>query len=38
MTYTFYQKTGRFVGGSGVYTIDTFGYSGQGEGYLNPDK
>ncbi len=38
MTYTYYQKTGRFVGGSGDYKIDTHGYSGQGKGYLNPDE
>jgi hypothetical protein len=37
LTYTFYQKTGRFVGGSGAYAIDTHAYSGQGKGYLNPD-
>jgi len=37
MTYTYYQKTGRFVGGSGLYRIDTHGYSGAKEGYLNPD-
>lgn len=37
MTYTYYQKTGRLVGGSGDFKIDTHGYSGQGEGYLNPD-
>ena len=37
MTYYFYQNTGRFHGGSGDYTIDTHGYSGQGAGYLNPD-
>ena len=30
MTYTYYQKTGRFVGGSGEFRIDTHGYSGQG--------
>jgi len=38
MTYTYYQKTGRFVGGSGAFAIDTHGYSGQGKGYLNPDE
>lgn len=38
MTYVYYQKTGRFVGGSGEYKIDTHGYSGQGKGYLNPDE
>lgn len=36
MTYTFYQRTGRFRGGSGAYAIDTHAYSGQGAGYLNP--
>lgn len=29
MTYTYYQKTGRFVGGTGDFHIDTLGYSGQ---------
>jgi hypothetical protein len=38
MTYTYYQKTGRFVGGSGNFSIDTHGYSGTGKGYLNPDE
>ncbi len=38
MTYVYYQKTGRFVGGTGEYQIDTLGYSGQGKGYLNPDE
>ena len=37
MTYTYYQNTGRFIGGSGDYKIDTHGYSGQGKGYMNPD-
>jgi hypothetical protein len=37
MVYTYYQRTGRLVGGSGDYRIDTKGYSGQGKGYLNPD-
>lgn len=37
MTYTFYQNSGRLVGGQGEYAINTKGYSGQGEGYLNPD-
>ncbi len=36
MTYTFYQNTGRFRGGSGAYAINTLAYSGQGAGYLNP--
>lgn len=36
MTYTFYQNTGRFRGGSGEYAINTLAYSGQGSGYLNP--
>ncbi len=38
MTYTFYQDSGRFVGGSGKYHIETMTYSGHDEGYLNPDK
>lgn len=38
MTFTYYQKTGKLVGGSGNYAVNTHGYSGQGEGYLNPDK
>jgi hypothetical protein len=38
MTYVYYQKSGRLVGGSGEYKIDAFGYSGQGKGYLNPDE
>lgn len=38
MSYTYYQKTGRFVGGSGEYKIDTKAYSGKGKGYLNPDE
>lgn len=38
MTYHYYQNTGRFVGGSGEYAINTHGYSGQGEGYNNPAK
>lgn len=37
MTYKFYQNTGRFIGGSGDSYIDTKGYSGRGNGYLNPD-
>ena len=37
MTYYFYQDTGRLHGGEGEYSIDTLGYSGQKEGYLNPD-
>jgi len=37
MTYYYYQNTGRLIGGSGDYAINTHGYSGQGEGYLNPD-
>ena len=35
-TYTFYQNTGHFIGGSGEWHIDTHGYSGKGEGLLNP--
>lgn len=38
MTYTFYQNTGRFIGGSGDFYIDTHGYSGRDKGYLNPDE
>lgn len=38
MKFTFYQDTGRLVGGSGDYHIETYGYSGHDEGYLNPDK
>lgn len=38
MTYTFYQDTGRFKGGSGKWAIDTKTYSGTGSGYLNPKK
>jgi hypothetical protein len=30
MTYRYYQNTGRFIGGSGAYAINTHGYSGQG--------
>ena len=37
MTFYYYQKTGKLVGGSGNSTINTHGYSGQGAGYLNPD-
>ena len=37
MTYTYYQKSGKFVGGSGDFKIDTHGYSGQGKGYNNPE-
>jgi hypothetical protein len=38
MTYHYYQNTGRFVGGSGNYAVNTHAYSGQGEGYNNPAK
>lgn len=38
MTYTFYQNTGRFIGGFGDSYIDTYGYSGHDKGYLNPDE
>ena len=38
MTYTYYQNTGHFIGGSGSWHIDTHGYSGQGAGYMNPAK
>ena len=37
MVYRFYQNTGKFVGGEGLYQINTHGYSGNGKGYLNPD-
>ena len=37
MTYYYYQNTGRFKGGEGDYAINTMGYSGIGDGYLNPD-
>jgi hypothetical protein len=37
MTWYYFQNTGKFYGGSGDFKIDTYGYSGQGEGYLNPD-
>ena len=36
-TYTFYQNTGHFIGGSGSWAVNTHGYSGAGDGYLNPD-
>lgn len=36
MQYTFYQNTGRFVGGSGEWRIDTRGYSGNHKGRNNP--
>ncbi|KAL4493589.1 hypothetical protein ABPG72_004082 [Tetrahymena utriculariae] len=38
LSYTFYQDTGRFTGGTGKWAIETRTYSGQGEGYLNPAK
>ena len=34
--YTFYQSTGHFIGGTGEWHIDTFGYSGKGKGRNNP--
>lgn len=37
MTYYYYQNTGRFKGGSGDFSINVLGYSGQGAGYNNPD-
>ena len=37
-TYTYYQNTGHFIGGSGEWHIDTHGYSGQGSGYMNPKE
>lgn len=36
-TYHFFQNTGRFLGGSGNYKINTKTYAGTGKGYLNPD-
>ena len=36
-TYTFYQNTGHFIGGSEEWAVNTYGYSGTDEGYLNPD-
>ena len=36
--YTYYQNTGHFVGGSGNWAINTYAYSGQGDGYMNPAK
>jgi hypothetical protein len=38
MTYHYYQNTGRFVGGSGDYAVNTHGYSGSGDGLNNPAK
>jgi hypothetical protein len=35
--YTFYQDTGRFIGGSGDAYVDTFGYSGKDDGRNNPE-
>ena len=35
-TYTYYQNTGHFIGGTGEWHIDTHGYSGAGEGLMNP--
>jgi hypothetical protein len=34
MTYTFFQKTGKFIGGSGEYRIESYAYSGLGK-YVN---
>jgi hypothetical protein len=36
LSYTYYQSTGKFVGGSGQWKIDTKGYSGNGKGRNNP--
>ena len=36
--YTYYQDTGRFVGGSGEWAIDTHGYSGSPAGRNDPTK
>jgi hypothetical protein len=38
MTYHYYQNTGRFVGGSGEYAVNTHAYSGSGDGLNNPAK
>jgi hypothetical protein len=38
MSFTYYQRTGRLVGGTGEFHIDTHGYSGQDKGYLNPEE
>ena len=35
-TYTYYQNTGRLVGGSGEWKIDTHGYSGSTKGRNKP--
>jgi hypothetical protein len=35
-TYTFYQNTGTFIGGTGQWAVKTKTYSGTGAGYLNP--
>ena len=35
-TYTYYQNTGHFIGGTGEWHIDTRGYSGSGQGLMNP--
>ena len=35
-SYIYYQDTGHFVGGSGQYAVDTYAYSGLGDGYNNP--
>ncbi len=37
-TYTYYQNTGHFIGGSGEWHVNTYGYSGQGSGYMNPKE
>ena len=38
MTYTYYQNSGHFIGGSGEWRINTHGYSGGGAGFMNPAK
>ncbi len=38
MTYTYYQNTGRFIGGKDGFEINVHGYSGQKEGYMDPEK
>lgn len=41
MTYTYYQNSGRFVGGTGDYAIETVGYAGNNtdtvQGRNNPE-
>ena len=37
-SYTYYQNTGHFIGGSGEWKINTHGYSGARDGFMNPAK